>query len=47
MKGSKSRNNKRSEREFHCKGSFKALRKGKPDDADIAAVKRFARGIVG
>lgn len=36
-----------SVREFHCKGSFKALHKGKPDDADIAAVKRFARGIVG
>ena len=36
-----------SEREFHCKGSFKALHKGKPDDADIAAVKRFAREIAG
>ena len=36
-----------SEREFHCKGSFKALHKGKPDDTDIAAVKRFAREIVG
>ena len=36
-----------SEREFHCKGSFKALHKGKPDDADIAAAKRFAREIAG
>ena len=36
-----------SEREFHCKGSFKALHKGKPDDADIAAVKRFACEIAG
>ena len=36
-----------SEREFHCKGSFKALHKGKPDNADIAAVKRFAREIAG
>ena len=36
-----------SDREFHCKGSFKALHKGKPDDADIAAAKRFAREIAG
>ena len=36
-----------SAREFHCKGSFKALHKGKPDNADLAAVKRFAREIVG
>lgn len=36
-----------SEREFHCKGSFKALHKGKPDDADIRAVTQFAREIAG
>ena len=36
-----------SEREFHCKGSFKALHKGKPDEADLAAVKQFAREIMG
>ncbi len=36
-----------SEREFHCKGSFKALHRGKPDGADIAAVKKFAREIAG
>ena len=36
-----------SEREFHCKGSFKMMHKGKPDDADITAVKRFAREIAG
>ena len=36
-----------SDKEFHCKGSFKALHKGKPDDADLAAVKRFAREIMG
>ena len=36
-----------SELEYHCKGSFKALHKGKPDEADIAAVRRFAREIAG
>lgn len=36
-----------SEREFHCKGSFKALHKGRPDNEDIKKVKRFAREIVG
>ena len=34
------------EREFHCKGSFMALHKGKPDQSDIENVKRFAKEIV-
>lgn len=34
------------EREFHCKGSFMALHKGKPDQNDIENVKKFAKGII-
>ena len=36
-----------SEREFHCKGSFKALHRGKPGVEELHAVRRFAHGIVG
>ena len=35
-----------SEREFHCKGSFKMLHKGRPDAEDLKAVRAFARSIV-
>ena len=35
------------EREFHCKGEFKGVHKGKPDEADMQAVAEFARKIVG
>ena len=35
-----------SEKEFHCRGSFKALHKGRPNADDIEAVKAFARGVV-
>ena len=35
------------EREFHCKGEFKGLHKGKPDEADLRAAAEFARKIVG
>lgn len=35
------------EREFHCKGEFKGLHKGKPDEADCKAAADFARKIVG
>lgn len=34
------------EREFHCKGEFKGIHKGKPDAADLAAVAAFAADIV-
>ena len=34
------------EREFHCKGEFKGIHKGKPDEADLKAAAEFARGIV-
>lgn len=30
-----------SEREFHCPGSFVGLNVGRPNDDDIAAIKRF------
>ena len=35
------------EREFHCKGEFKGIHKGKPDESDMKAVAEFARKIVG
>ncbi len=34
------------EREFHCKGEFKSIHKGKPDEADLKAAAAFARKIV-
>ena len=35
-----------SEREFHCKGSFKVLQKGRPNEEDLNAVRAFARDVV-
>ena len=35
------------EREFHCRGEFKGIHKGKPDDADLKAAAAFALKIVG
>ena len=35
------------EREFHCKGEFKGLHKGKPDESDLDAAAAFAKKIVG
>lgn len=34
------------EREFHCKGEFKGIHKGKPDEADLAAAADFAKTII-
>ena len=34
------------EREFHCKGEFKGVHKGKPDETDLNAAAEFARKIV-
>ena len=34
------------EREFHCKGEFKGIHKGKPDESDMRAAAIFARSIV-
>ncbi|MBR3640444.1 MAG: flavodoxin [Oscillibacter sp.] len=33
------------EREFHCKGEFKGLHKGRPNEEDLAAAADFAREI--
>ena len=35
------------EREFHCKGEFKRLHKGRPNEEDLASAAAFARAIVG
>ena len=34
------------EREFHCKGEFKGIHKGKPDEADLKAAAEFAGKIM-
>ena len=31
------------EKEFHCRGEFKGIHKGKPDAGDLAAAAEFAR----
>ena len=33
------------EREFHCKGEFKGVHKGRPNEEDLAAAADFARKI--
>ena len=35
------------EREFHCRGEFKGVHKGRPNAADLKAVADFAKAIVG
>ncbi|MBR3742751.1 MAG: flavodoxin [Clostridia bacterium] len=35
------------EREFHCKGEFKGIHKGRPNEDDMKAAAAFAREIVG
>ena len=35
------------EREFHCKGEFKGIHKGRPNEEDLKAAAEFAKGIVG
>lgn len=32
--------------EFHCRGSFHMMHKGKPDKEDLEAVKKFAKQVV-
>lgn len=34
------------EREFHCKGEFQGIHKGKPDTSDLEAAAAFARKII-
>ena len=33
------------EREFHCKGEFKGMHKGKPDELDLRAAVAFALAV--
>lgn len=35
------------EREFHCRGEFKGLHKGRPNEDDLRAAGAFAKSIVG
>ena len=35
------------EREFHCKGEFKGIHKGRPDEEDCKAAARFAKDLIG
>ena len=35
------------EREFHCRGEFKGIHKGKPDENDMKAAAEFARKVIG
>ena len=34
-------------REFHCRGEFKGLHKGRPNAEDLAAATAFAKAVVG
>ena len=34
------------EREFHCKGEFKGMHKGKPDEADMKRAAEFAKKVI-
>ncbi len=31
------------EKEFHCKGEFKGIHKGRPNEEDVAAAVQFAK----
>ena len=35
------------EREFHCKGEFKGIHKGRPNEEDLADAAAFAKSIIG
>ena len=37
---------KMDDREFHCKGEFKGLHKGRPNEDDLKKAASFARKIV-
>ena len=34
------------EREFHCKGEFKGIHKGRPNADDLAAASAFAKSMM-
>ncbi len=33
--------------EFHCRGEFKFMHKGRPNEEDLEAVRKFAKDIMG
>ena len=35
------------EREFHCRGEFKGVHKGRPDENDLKAAAEFAKAVAG
>lgn len=35
-----------ADEEFHCRGQFGNIHKGKPDESDIAAVSEFAKTVL-
>ena len=37
---------KMSENEFHCRGAFKLVHRGRPNDEDLKNVKEFAKRII-
>ncbi len=37
---------KMDEREFHCRGEFKGIHKGKPDASDMKAAAEFVKSII-
>ncbi len=37
---------KMSENEFHCRGAFKFVHRGRPNENDLKDVQEFAKGII-
>ena len=37
---------KMDDREFHCKGEFKGIHKGRPNEKDLEAAANFAKSII-
>lgn len=37
---------KMSEKEFHCRGAFKFVHRGRPNENDLKDVQEFAKGII-
>ena len=37
---------KMSDKEFHCRGAFKFVHRGRPNDDDLKDVQEFAKGII-
>ena len=35
------------EKEFHCRGQFHFMHRGKPDESDLSAAREFAKAVAG